>query len=139
MTEIPSALDIAEHFTEAIARRDITALASLLADDVAVWHNTDGRTQDKDEAIAAIDEFLSAVEECHYSSVRRITTATGLVQQHDLCVRFRPEDRPITVPACVILEIAGGKVHRLDEYLDPSALASQSGHLLRGRTPCSSE
>lgn len=118
------AMHVAQRFTEALADRDIASLESILSDNATVWHNTDGLTQTRGQAVATITEFLSSVSECSYAAIRRTPTPSGLVQQHDLRVRFGPDAALIVVPACLIFEITDGKVSRLEEYLDISAFSS---------------
>lgn len=118
------AMRIAQRFSDAIADRDLAGLESIFAADATIWHNTDGIEQPRDQALAAIAQFLSGVSECHYSAVRRMPTPSGLVQQHDLHVRFGSATTSLVIPVCLIFEIAEGRVRRLDEYLDVSSFSS---------------
>lgn len=114
---------IAQRFCEAVAARDLAVLGSVFAEDAVIWHNTDGQSQTKIQALAAIGQFFSSVAECRYANVRQTPTPLGLVQQHDLHLRFQPGGRTIRVPACLVFQMANGQVSRLEEYLDPAALS----------------
>ena len=51
--------DIADGVVAAITAGDSTALGELYADDVVVWHNTDGIEMTKDENLASLDALAA--------------------------------------------------------------------------------
>jgi ketosteroid isomerase-like protein len=116
--------EIADRFAQAISQQDIRALELLIADDASIWHNTDGKAQGKEEAVAAIAAFFSSASECRYLAIRRLPTPSGFVQQHVLHVRFGAEGVALTIPACLIVEVKNRRISRLEEYLDSAAFSS---------------
>jgi ketosteroid isomerase-like protein len=48
------------------------------------------------------------------------------VQQHVLR-GTAPNGKPLEVPACIVFTVRGGRVARLDEYLDTAQIAALRG------------
>lgn len=113
---------IAERLFAAIEAGDIDAVRSLYAPDVAVWHNHDGLVQGLDDNLRVLGWMSKHVPGARYTDVRRSSTDTGFVQQHVLVATNRA-GREVAVPACIVAEIADGRITRLDEYLDSAHIA----------------
>ncbi len=70
--------------------------------------------------------MVKNIAELRYEEVRRHATPTGFVQQHVLRGRA-PNGTPLEVPACIVCAVAGGRITRLDEYLDSAQLEALRG------------
>ena len=117
---------LADRLFAAIEAGDVEAVAALYADDVEVWHNTSGHVQSKDENLALLSGLTSRAEAWHYDRVRRRCYLGGCSQQHVLSGKLRDRD-PFEIAVCIVLEMASGKIRRIDEYLDSAALGPLFG------------
>jgi ketosteroid isomerase-like protein len=117
---------LATRLFRAIERGDVDAVAELYADDVAVWHNTSGRAQTKHENLALLKGLTERAEDWRYEDVRRRCYAGGCSQQHVLRGKLRGRDA-FAIPVCIVLEMAEGRIRRIDEYLDSAALGALFG------------
>ena len=117
---------LADRLFAAIEAGDIEAVAALYADDVEVWHNTSGQAQSKDENLKLLGGLAARAEAWRYEQVRRRCYSGGCSQQHVLTGKLRNRD-PFEIAVCIVLEMAGGKIRRIDEYLDSAALGQLFG------------
>ncbi|MDX2166422.1 MAG: nuclear transport factor 2 family protein [Deltaproteobacteria bacterium] len=109
-------LAIAERLFAAITAGDVAAVRALYAPDAQIWHNTDGAVQSAEENLAVLQWVTTHIAQLRYEDVRRAATADGFVQQHVL--RGTVGAVAIAIPACIVTTIQGGRITRLDEYLD---------------------
>lgn len=126
MPEPADALVLAERFFAALEAGDVDAVRDLYADDAAVWHNTDGVTQTREENLRTLRWVVRNLRDLRYEVVRREPTPGGFVQQHVLHA-LAPDGRELTVPACLVVTVEGGRITRLDEYLDSAHIAPLTG------------
>lgn len=108
---------IADALFQAIEAGDLDAVAALYSPAIEVWHNTDGITQGLDANLRTLAWVVGNLSDRHYEEIRRHQTDTGLVQQHVLRATS-PAGRRIDVPACMVITIDGGRITRIEEYLD---------------------
>ncbi|HWA63394.1 MAG TPA: nuclear transport factor 2 family protein [Caulobacteraceae bacterium] len=114
---------LAKRFFDAIEAGDVEAVGACYADDVAVWHNTDGIAQGKAENLRVLSGLVKGFPERRYAERRLNAFAGGFVQQHVLrCVRRDGAKREIA--ACLVCEVKDGQITRLDEYFDSAAVAA---------------
>ena len=66
--------------------------------------------------------LIRALPERRYRIVRREILADGFMQQHVL-EGVLADGQPFAMPACVVVQAKDGRITRLDEYLDPAAVA----------------
>ncbi len=72
--------------------------------------------------------MLSNTTERHYDIRRRIAIEGGVLQQHVLRGTSTHRDRAFSMPACLVIMVGDdGKIARVDEYLDPSAITTAIG------------
>lgn len=109
--------DIAVRFFDAIERGDADAVAACYAEDVVIWHNTDGEAQGKAENLKVLSGLIRYYPERRYADRRLTAYPGGFVQQHVLKAR-RADGAERSLPACVICEVRDGRITRLDEYFD---------------------
>jgi ketosteroid isomerase-like protein len=113
---------VAERLFSAIEAGDIDAVRALYAPDVAVWHNHDGLVQSLDDNVRVLGWMTRHLPGARYTDVRRSLTESGFVQQHVLVATNRA-GREVAVPACIVADVADGRITRLDEYLDSAHIA----------------
>ena len=107
----------------AIEAGDIGAVRALYSPDISVWHNVDGREQDRDQNLAVLTWCIANIEGMRYEDVRRRVFAGGFVQQHTLRGRTRAGTE-LNVPGCLVVEVVGDRIARIDEYLDSAQMAA---------------
>lgn len=120
-------MEVAERLFKAIERGDVGAVRGIYAPDAIVWHNFDGIEQSVDQNLAVLAWVVSNIAELSYTDVRRSPTTTGFVQQHVMRGRMKSSGREIALPACIVCTVKGGRITRLDEYLDSAQTAAMRG------------
>jgi ketosteroid isomerase-like protein len=118
-------LEVAEKFFAAIPRRDLEAVRAIYAPAAEIWHNHDGVTQDVTANLRVLAWVVKNISGLRYEDVRRSATPTGFVQQHVLR-GTAPNGQALEIPACIVCRVEGGRITRLDEYLDSGHLAALS-------------
>jgi len=106
-----------------IEKGDLEGVAALYAEDVAIWHNVSGRAQTRDENLRLLSHLRERLDEWRYDEIRREVFDGGFVQQHVLRAR-RPDGAPVEIPVCILVRASGGRITRIDEYLDGRAAES---------------
>ena len=114
---------LADRLFGAIGAGDIDTLRDCMSVDMTVWTNFDGRTVDRDAALATIGWLVVHVNGLHYEVVERLETSGGFVQRHILRGTSR-SGVDIAMPACIVATVADGRVTSMAEYLDPSPLVA---------------
>jgi uncharacterized protein len=61
-----------------------------------------------------------------YEEIRRQATPTGFVQQH-VMRGTAPSGKAFELAACIVCTVVGGRITRLDEYLDSAQLGALAG------------
>ena len=115
-------LDVARRLMGAIEAGDVATVAALYADDMVGWRNFDRRELGKVAMIRIIEFLAKQLRDLRYDAIRIALTPTGYVQQHVLHATA-PDGTRIESPACLVVEVQGGQIRRLDEYLDSAAIA----------------
>jgi ketosteroid isomerase-like protein len=113
---------IASELFAAIERGDLEAVRELYAPDVAIWHNVTGKTQTRDENLKLLKFFTGRVAERRYEVLAREFFPGGFVQRHVLHGKLASGEL-VAAPVCLVVYVAGGRIERLYEYLDPAAVS----------------
>lgn len=117
-------LKLAEDLFEAIADNDADRLRNEVYDpEVVVWHNNDNHEQRIDENIKVLGWLHHKIGSKRYEEVRRQPTPTGFVEQHVLR-GTAPDGTELNVSACLVVRVLNGRIVRIDEYLDSSAISA---------------
>lgn len=117
-------LALAERLAAAIDANDLDALREeIYTPDVVVWHNDDQREQRVDENLKVLNWLHRKVGNKRYEAVVRHATPTGYVEQHVLR-GTAPNGTELEIPACLVVTVTGGRISRIDEYLDSQAAAA---------------
>lgn len=118
----PGPLEVAEALFAALGRGDLDTYRDLMDPGARVWTNIDAREMDATEAERLVRWLVRAIEGLHYEIVRREAVPGGFVQQHVLRGRTAVGVE-VAMPACIWGTVRDGRIVRMEEYLDPSALA----------------
>lgn len=122
----PAEIDaLADRIFAAIEAGDVDAVRAIYADDVAVWHNFDQLTQTRDENLRTLGWMHAHARGLRYTEVRRIVLDHGFVQQHVLRATA-PNGTEMAIPAMLHVFCEGGRITRIEEYLDPAQAAAMS-------------
>jgi len=122
MTEADTAAFVARFF-DAIEAGDIEAVAACYADDVVVWHNTDGLSSTKAENLKVLAGFVKHTPFRRYEDRRVAVFPGGFVQQHVL-KSAKADGTPVALHAAIVCAVKDGAITRLDEYFDSAELAT---------------
>jgi ketosteroid isomerase-like protein len=118
-----SADELARRFFDAVEAADVDALLGLYANGAEMWTNVTGRVTDA----RALARFLPAMKrrmpDRRYVDRRVIATATGFVHTHRI-TGTRADGARVALLACAIVTVEGGKIARVEEYLDSRQLAA---------------
>jgi ketosteroid isomerase-like protein len=114
--------DIADGVVAAITAGDSAALGELYADDVVIWHNTDGIEMTKEQNLASLDALAAMTTARSFSNIRRYDIEGGFVQQHLMHLDWGSGSGEL--PGCLIVKVEDGKIIRADEYLDGATIAT---------------
>ena len=111
-----------ERFFAALEAGDTDTLAAIYATDAQIWHNDNSDEQGVQDNLTVLRGLHRVVSGLHYEIVRRFALDGGVVQQHVLRGTL-PDGSAVAMPAAMFLWVDGGRVTRIEEYLD-SGLAA---------------
>ncbi|QQZ17829.1 nuclear transport factor 2 family protein [Rhodococcus sp. 21391] len=112
--------DLADRFFAAVSDGDETTLTELYAPDARIWHNDDGREQTVTENLRVLRWLSRTLDDLRYEDIRRHELPDGFAQQHVLRATL-PGHGLLEVPASLFVRVAGGRITRIDEYVDSAA------------------
>jgi ketosteroid isomerase-like protein len=108
---------LADRFMRAIETGDIETVRACYAPDARIWHNNDGVEQTLEENIKVLHWVARHLSDRRYEIKSRHVFDGGYVQQHVLHGTLR-NGKAFSMPACLVVTVANGKIARLSEYLD---------------------
>jgi len=108
--------DIGDRLVAAIAAGDVEGVRAIYAPDATIWHNFDQRDQSPDENLLTLVDLHRRASNLQYTEIRRFAAPDGFVQQHVLTGDAR--GGPLKMPAMIRFWVEGGRITRLEEYLD---------------------
>ena len=114
-------LALADRFFQAIERGDVAEVERIYSPGALIWHNTDRLASSVAENLKVLGGLVRGTTSRSYTDRRVLPTPTGFVQQHVLIAQSRA-GRRLELPACIICEVSGGRITRLDEYFDEAAV-----------------
>jgi hypothetical protein len=88
-----------------------------------VWANVDSREQDMARSMRVLEWLCSKLSNRRYDVTRRDLIPGGFLQEHVLR-GTAPDGTAIAMPACIVATVAGGRITRIHEYLDPAGVAA---------------
>lgn len=121
-----SHLALAAAWADATRAGDVDALAALTEPDAVVWHNHDETEVDLARTNRTVAWLHRTVPDIAWEDVAVTATAAGFVWRAVLT--GTAPGGPLRAHTCVVATVStDGRVARLDEYLDPAALAPLQG------------
>lgn len=117
---------VAAALTAALERGDLPAIEALYDESIAVFRNFDGKTLSRAKVLKVVGFLTSAVDGLRYQDVRVEPTPSGFVQRHTFTGTSKA-GVPFSAHVCLVAEVRDGRIVRIDEYLDPAALAPIMG------------
>jgi ketosteroid isomerase-like protein len=112
--------ELMDRFIAALEAADVEGARACYDPDATIWHNFDGLEQTVEENLATLGWLHQTVDNVRYADIRREPLEGGVLQQHVL--EGIVNGRPVSVPSCVVVRIVGGRITRLEEYLDPAPI-----------------
>lgn len=116
-------LELARHFIAAVEAGDVETARACFAPHAEIWHNFDGASQTVDENLAVLRWMMRRATRRSYEITRLEEIPGGYLQQHLLRVTDAA-GREHVVPACAVVTLEGGRIRRIEEYLDPTPLGA---------------
>ncbi len=116
-------LALAEKFVAAIEAGDIDAVKECYAPDAEIWHNFDNINQSVTDNLKVLGWMSGVLANRRYEILRRVEIPGGYLQQHVLHGTLK-SGAPFAMPACLVVQVAGGRITRLEEYLDVAQAAA---------------
>lgn len=114
--------ELAERFLAAVEHRDLGAMEAVLAQDAKFWTNVSQSDMDRATRLERIALEFRLFATFAFEDTRLDGFGSGFL------VRARargslPDGQRFEFPICMVGDVADGLIVRLEEYLDPSAVA----------------
>lgn len=115
-------LAAAEAYLAASNAGDVEAVAALTEPDFVVWHNHDDAEVEAAHSERAVCWLRNNVPDLAWHDVAVLPTPNGYVRRTILT--GRAPGGPLRMHSCMVVTLSdAGRIARIDEYLDPAALA----------------
>jgi uncharacterized protein len=121
----PSVDAVLDRFFTAIEAGEIDAVEEIYDPDVEVWLNVTAQAINRKQSLGVLRYFTKRLVGMRYEILERKTWDCGAMQRH--VVRGRVGDQALTIQACVVFHLAGGRITHLYEYLDAKETAEVFG------------
>jgi ketosteroid isomerase-like protein len=108
-------VELLDELFAAVQAGDIDTVASLYAEDVAVWHNLTGQVQAKAENLDLL----------RYEVLERQVFAGGAVQRH--VIHGTANGADLNAQVCIVFHLRDGLIAEIFEYLDAGAVSAVFG------------
>lgn len=115
-------LELARHFMRVLETGDEAKARECLTPDARIWHNFDDHEQTVDENMRLLGWMVKNCRSREYDIQRLEEVEGGYLQQHILRMETN-SGKQLEMHACVVVKVRDGKVARIEEYLDPAAVA----------------
>jgi ketosteroid isomerase-like protein len=114
-----SEANIIDRFFGSMRDCDTAVVRDCLTEDAVVWHNFDRIAMDVEDVVRSWEAMGTNFAERGIFDIRRQHTPSGYVQQHLFVVRLKNGTRKAW-PVCIVVQLRGDKIARIDEYIDVS-------------------
>jgi ketosteroid isomerase-like protein len=111
--------ELCTRYFDAIERRDLEAVAECYAPEFTFWVNLSGTESSREENLAALRDGQALLRRRSYDDRRIDTFETGFVARYSVNV-VQHDGRRSSHWACIVAQCRGGRITRIDEYLDSS-------------------
>ena len=123
MATVDSVTRVMDAFNDAFTTGDLTEAEACFAKNAIIWHNTDGIELTVDGLLGGMKAVIDFIPVRRVEVTRRDVFADFCVQQQAI-VGLNSLNRPVRILTCIVCRFAaGGKIARVDEYLDSAAMA----------------
>ena len=122
MTAIADSEKIAEALFAAFEAGDADRVRELCAPGLSARQNN-GPIMDLEALIGFSLAVSKAVPDFRYEAAVRSATASGFVEEHDVCGTL-PDGSRLHLRVCVVADVEDGRITSLREYVDGAAAAS---------------
>lgn len=113
---------LAQRFIEATEAQDLDAIRALLADDAVFWTNVSQVDTDRESRLARIAVEFRTFETFGFASPRIDDFGDGFLIRASAHGSL-PRGQNFEFPICIVGNVHDGRIVRLEEYFDPSAVA----------------
>ncbi len=114
---------LADELFAAVAAGDVDRVCAIYADDVQMWNSATQKTLTRDENFRLIKAFTSRVSDLRYEVHEREFFPGGFMQRHTLHGKIVASGDSLTLPICIVIHAANGKIEKIFEYVDSAAVA----------------
>jgi ketosteroid isomerase-like protein len=111
--------ELCTRYFDAIERRDVEAVAEIYAPGFTFWVNLSGTESSREENLTALRDGYAVLRRRCYDDRRIDTFETGFVARYSVNV-VQHDGRRSSLWACIVAQCQGGRITRIDEYLDSS-------------------
>jgi ketosteroid isomerase-like protein len=118
-------VELLDELFAAVQAGDIDTVASLYAEDLAVWHNLTGQVQAKAENLDLLRYWSTKVAEMRYEVLERQVFAGGAVQRH--VIHGTANGADLNAQVCIVFHLRDGLIAEIFEYLDAGAVSAVFG------------
>jgi ketosteroid isomerase-like protein len=118
---------LAKRFFDCIEAGDVDGLVACYAPAARIWHNTDGLEQGPEDNRLTLQGLVGHFSDRRYDARRLQVFPGGFVQQHVLRATRNRDGAKVELAACLVCQVADGRITRLDEYFDSAAVAAFTG------------
>jgi ketosteroid isomerase-like protein len=123
MNTLPAeAESLASRFVEATGARDLPGLAALLAEDARFWTNIANEAVDRATRLARIELEFKLFRSFAFEDARIDGFSDGFVIRA-LARGSLASGEAFEFPICIVADVRGGLIERLEEYVDAAAVA----------------
>lgn len=95
---------------------------SVITDDGKAWHNFDGIDMPIRDAFGSVTTIRTKVPDFRFDAPRYHEAGDTTTVQYTLRGTL-PDGSEAAAPACLVVHTSGGRVTRIEEYLDTAQLA----------------
>ncbi|MEL7312583.1 MAG: nuclear transport factor 2 family protein [Pseudomonadota bacterium] len=114
-------LELARHFIDCVERGDVDGATACHTPDSQVWHNYSNESQSIAENMELLRLMVAKCKSRKYEIHRHEEIEGGYLQHHTLHVTGL-NGQSLSVEACAIVSVEQGKISRIKEWIDPTAL-----------------
>ena len=114
---------IVRSLTDSLRTGSADALVAYLAPGAILWHNDTRQEVDAETTLRGIGARLQLVRDRKPEVLRVSPTRDGFVMQFVVRGTVIANGNPFEMQNCVVVLIAGHRITRIDEYVDPTVAA----------------
>jgi ketosteroid isomerase-like protein len=116
---------VAAEFMAAVNSGDGERLRGVYSPDVRIWHTFDGLEQTREENVRTLLWMHAHIGGVRYEDIRVSATEDGFVQQFVM----RADEPAFEAPCMVRAWCTGGRITRLEEYVDSAHTRPLTDHI----------